>query len=203
MKLLLIDNYDSFTYNVVHVLRDLGVEDVDVRRNTQVSAKDIPWYGAVIASPGPGLPCDAGQLMPCIEACLQRELPYLGICLGHQALGEVCGYNLRRIDQVYHGVQDRCTVHRDHALLTGLGEGFDIGRYHSWVVDGLVARGGAVDGEEQLDCLATSADGVCQAMAHRSKPSFGVQFHPESIMAVEAGPSILRNFLTIAMQRQA
>ena len=193
MPILLIDNFDSFTYNIVHLLRSLGVPlgDIEVVRNTRLQLGQLPTYRAVVSSPGPGLPETSGALLAAVETCLREDVPYFGICLGLQALGMVCGGRLRRLSQVQHGVQHSC--HRDahHPLLAGLPDDFDVGRYHSWVVDEAAVP-------PALQVLASTEGGVVQAAAHRSARAYGVQFHPESIMSPEAGPAILRNFLELA-----
>ena len=191
--LLLIDNFDSFTYNIVHLLRSLGVppEDIEVVRNTRLRLEELPRYRAVISSPGPGLPETSGLLLPTVEMCLRKNIPYFGICLGLQALGMAAGGKLRRLDEVQHGVQHECDVVERDRLLAGLPDRFDVGRYHSWVIDEDTAPA-------DLRVLASTEGGVIQAVAHRMAPAYGVQFHPESIMSPESGPAILRNFLQIA-----
>jgi len=109
MKILLIDNYDSFTFNIVHLLREVGVADISVKRNTEINMVDLEAYHAVIASPGPGLPAESGSLMKVVRYCLDNDKPYLGICLGHQALGEAVGARLEQLQAVKHGVQEPCT----------------------------------------------------------------------------------------------
>jgi anthranilate synthase component 2 len=193
MKILLIDNYDSFTFNVVHLLRDVGASDISVKRNTELDIADLAQYDAVLASPGPGLPRESGSLMEAVEFCLEHKLPYLGICLGHQALGEATGAKLQQLTSVKHGVQEACTQMNPSALLSGVPKTFDIGRYHSWVVK-----------KEELPSmflsLAESEDGVIQAAQVKDKPAFGLQFHPESIMSEAVGKTILRNFLNLVKQ---
>lgn len=192
-EILLIDNFDSFTYNIVHLLRSLGVDlvHIDVVRNTRVEVARLADYRAVISSPGPGLPETSGHLLAAVEACVDDRRPYLGICLGLQALGMTLGGSLRRLRQVQHGVQHVCSKRCDDPLLRGLGDAFDVGRYHSWVVDEAAAPGDMV-------VLAESEGGVIQAARHRTAPAWGVQFHPESIMSPEAGPIIMQNFLDLA-----
>ena len=198
MRLLLIDNFDSFTYNIVHLLRSLGVglEDIDVVRNTRLQLDQLPTYDAVLSSPGPGLPETSGALLGAVRLCLRQNLPYFGVCLGLQALGMATGGKLRRLDRVQHGVQHECRVVERGKLLSGLPDRFDVGRYHSWVID-------EDDAPSDLRVLASTEDGVIQAVEHRSAPAFGVQFHPESIMSPESGPAILRNFLDLARAASA
>ena len=131
MKILLIDNYDSFTFNVVHLLREVGVSNITVMRNTELNIDGLAQYDAVLASPGPGLPMESGRLLDAVHFCLEHKLPYLGICLGHQALGEATGAKLRQLRKVKHGVQETCKVVSPSKLLHGIPENFDIGRYHS------------------------------------------------------------------------
>ena len=200
MRILLIDNYDSFTYNVVHALRQLGQRDVEVRRNTALNVHDLKSFGAVIASPGPGLPADSGDLLPAVAACLRGGVPYLGICLGHQALGEAVGAKLARLPTVRHGVQHRCTVSKADEIFGALdvkpGDAFDVGRYHSWVV-------AEEDLPEQFVPLARSEDGVVQLARVADRCAYGLQFHPESIMTAGAGPKLLGQFLHLAKRHHA
>ncbi len=191
LPILLVDNYDSFTYNVVHLLREVGAARVEVLRNTAVDPARIADYAAVIASPGPGLPKDSGRLLDTVRACIDNGTPYLGICLGHQALGEALGGKLHNLGQVKHGVQETITATQEHALLRGLPSRFDVGRYHSWAVvaDGLPGA---------LQPIAHAEDGCIMAMAVVDQPIYGVQFHPESIMSPRAGHRILANFLSLA-----
>ena len=196
MNVLLVDNYDSFTYNVVHLLRDCGVAACTVRRNADLPAPGaLGEFDAVIASPGPGLPADSGQLLAAVGGCLRLGVPYLGICLGHQALAVALGGALRQLAAVQHGVQDDCTPDVPHPLLADLdldaAGAFPVGRYHSWVVDEAVLPSRFVP-------LAKTADGVIQVARVADAPAYGLQFHPESIMTAEAGPRLLRNFLALA-----
>ena len=192
-RILLIDNFDSFTYNIVHLLRSLGVEPgrIDVVRNTRLELDGLGAYQAVISSPGPGLPETSGALLPALKRCLDARIPYLGICLGLQALGMACGGSLRRLAQVRHGVQHACQLRADDPLFEGLPDEFDVGRYHSWVIDEATLPA-------TLRVTAATDDGVIQAASYVEGPAWGVQFHPESIMSPEAGPRIMANFLSIA-----
>ena len=194
MRILLIDNYDSFTFNIVHLLRDCGVsaEDIDVRRNDDITVAELEGYSAVLSSPGPGLPEDSGALLPCVRFCVERKSPYFGICLGHQALGIALGGTLTRLKSVQHGVQHLCAREVENPLLDGLPDSFLVGRYHSWIVDR-----GSLSGEAQVLALSP-VDGAVQILAARDAPAYGVQFHPESIMSEVAGPQLMRNFLRLA-----
>ena len=183
MKLLILDNYDSFTYNIAHAVRELGVEP-DVRRNDKISLDEIGEYDKIIISPGPGIPSEAG-ILPQMLQRYATEKPILGICLGHQAIGERFGARLRNLDKVYHGVATpaRITV-RDY-LFEGLPDEIEVGRYHSWVVDSL---------PDELEATAVSPDGEIMAMRHRRLDLRGVQFHPESILT-PSGLKIIENWL--------
>lgn len=185
MKLLIIDNYDSFTYNVVHAVRQLGVNPT-VKRNDELTLDEVADYDKIIISPGPGIPSEAG-LVPQVLHRYATEKPILGICLGHQAIGEHFGARLRNLSQVYHGIKSTVTVTASDYLFEGLGEAFDVGRYHSWVVDteGLPAS---------LEVTAMSPDGEIMALRHRSLDVRGVQFHPESILTPD-GLRIISNWI--------
>lgn len=185
MKILIIDNYDSFTYNIVDALRTLGTVP-DVVRNDRLDLDAIEDYDKIIISPGPGIPSEAGQLPQFLERYATRK-PILGICLGHQALGEYFGGQLRNLSEVYHGVSSPVDIVADDYMFEGIDSGTQVGRYHSWVVDseGL---------PESLEVIATSADGAIMAMRHRDYDVRGLQFHPESIMTPQ-GARMLDNWL--------
>lgn len=186
MKLLILDNYDSFTYNIVHAVRTLGIEP-DVYRNDRISLEDVDRYDKIIISPGPGIPSEAG-ILPDLLKRYSAVKPILGICLGHQAIGECFGASLRNLSDVYHGIQSEITVtQHDHYIFDGLPNTIPVGRYHSWVVD----RTGLPD---CLEITAVSPDGEIMAMRHRNLDVHGVQFHPESILTPQ-GLKIIENWL--------
>lgn len=185
MNLLILDNYDSFTYNIVDALRRLGHQP-DVVRNDKIDLDEVGRYDKIILSPGPGIPSEAGLLLPLIERYAAVK-PILGICLGHQALAESFGARLVNLPKVYHGLKIPATVIRPDYLFESMPETFDTGRYHSW----------AVDAGSLPDCLevtATDPDGVIMALRHKSLDIRGVQFHPESIMT-PLGLTILKNWI--------
>lgn len=185
MKLLIIDNYDSFTYNIVHAVRELGIEPI-VARNDAIGMAEVGRYDKIIISPGPGIPSEAGIVDEVIRR-FAAEKPILGVCLGHQAIGECFGARLRNLAQVYHGIQSAVTVMKPDYLFAGLPETFKVGRYHSWVVDG--------DGlPDCLEVTAVSPDDEIMAMRHRDFDIRGVQFHPESILTPD-GLRIIDNWL--------
>ena len=132
MKIVIIDNYDSFTYNLAHLVKELGTE-VTVLRNDQFQLDDLEAYHKIILSPGPGIPCEAGLLMDVIRHYANRK-PILGVCLGHQAIGEVFGARLENLSDVFHGVATPCRIVSDDPIFSGLPTNITVGRYHSWVV---------------------------------------------------------------------
>lgn len=185
MKLLIFDNYDSFTYNIVHAVRQLGVEPTTVR-NDKIELPEVAEFDKIIISPGPGIPEEAG-ILPQLLAQYADKKPILGICLGHQAIGERFGARLINLPEVYHGVQTPAGVTAPDYILDGMGERFAVGRYHSW----------AVDPEGLPDCLevtSLSDDGCIMSMRHRTLDVHGVQFHPESLLT-PGGEKIISNFL--------
>lgn len=185
MKIVIIDNYDSFTYNLSHLLKELGA-DVTVVRNDKFELKDLEQYDKIVLSPGPGIPSEAGLLLEVIRTYAGRK-PILGVCLGHQAIGEVFGASLENLKEVYHGVQTEGTQMGNDYIFDGLPERVMMGRYHSWVV--------AKDSvPECLEETAMSDDGEIMAMRHRQYDIHGIQFHPESVLTPE-GKTIVGNFL--------
>lgn len=186
---ILIDNYDSFTYNLFHYFVELGAE-VEVWRNDQISPADVIGKSptGVILSPGPCTPTEAGICLDLI-AVAPESLPILGVCLGHQAIGQHFGGTVTRAPYVMHGKTSPID-HNNNGVFSGLPEKFLATRYHSLIVE--------QDGfPDDLEITAQTADGLIMGLQHKSRPLHGVQFHPESI-ASEAGHDLLRNFLTIA-----
>jgi anthranilate synthase/aminodeoxychorismate synthase-like glutamine amidotransferase len=188
-RILMIDNYDSFTYNLVQYLRELG-PDVEVVRNDAITAEEAGTRGhlAIVISPGPGRPADAG-ITPEVVKTWSGRLPILGVCLGHQAIGEAFGGRIVRARRLMHGKTSPIR-HGGHPLFAGIDSPFEATRYHSLVVDP-----GSVPAA--LDVIATSDDDEIMAFAHRAHPTYGVQFHPESILTL-AGKPLLANFLRLA-----
>lgn len=186
MKCLLFDNYDSFTYNLRHMLLELGLE-VDVRRNDRLTLDQVEAYDRIVLSPGPGIPSEAGLLLPLIRRYAATK-PMLGICLGEQAIAEAFGATLRNLDEVYHGVCSDIRVVAGDPLFEGLGTGFRAGRYHSWVVssEGLPAC---------LEVTATDRQGLIMGLRHREYNLRGIQFHPESVLTPQ-GRTLLENWIT-------
>ena len=185
MRTVIIDNYDSFTFNLAHLLKELGAE-VDVIRNDQFELPMLKRYDKIVLSPGPGIPSEAGLLLDVIRTYAGQK-PMLGVCLGHQAIGEVFGAKLENLSEVYHGVATDCEHFSNDPIFEGIPSHFEVGRYHSWVVskDGLPSC---------LEVTATSPDGNIMALRHKDYPIHGIQFHPESVLT-PLGKQIVRNWL--------
>jgi anthranilate synthase component 2 len=185
MKIALIDNYDSFTYNLSHLLKQLGAE-VTVLRNDRFQLDALESYDKLMLSPGPGIPSEAGLLMQVIRTYAGRK-PILGICLGEQAIGEAFGGQLINLAEVFHGVQTSCRITAEDYLFRGLPSEIAVGRYHSWVVD-------AQSLPSSLEVLALSDEGQVMALRHRTLDIRGIQFHPESVLTPD-GARIIENWL--------
>ena len=183
-KIFVIDNYDSFTYNLVHYLEELGTR-VTVKRNDQFELSEIEDYEYLLLSPGPGIPDEAGLLKAAIERYATSK-KILGVCLGQQAIGEVFGAKLNNLNSVFHGVATPINITEKDLLFDGLPDSFEVGRYHSWVVETPLPE----------DLVATSFDNNKQLMSlrHRSYSVRAVQFHPESILTMY-GKKMLENWI--------
>ena len=187
MKILVLDNYDSFTYNLVQYVQELIGHKVDVFRNDAISLDEVEVYDKIILSPGPGLPKDAG-IMPELIKRYAPTKDILGVCLGHQAIGEAFGGTLHNIEKVYHGVATPIEVVDGNAVMfRGLPKEIEVGRYHSWIVE-------RPNLPEDLQITAVDEHGAIMAMRHRTYNVRGVQFHPESVLT-PMGKAMLRNFL--------
>lgn len=187
MKILIFDNYDSFTYNLVHLVKSLGFEDVDVYRNNKITLADVAKYDKIILSPGPGIPSEAGLLLPLIKEYASKK-PILGVCLGHQAIGEAFGAELTNLEDVYHGVATDIEVVKSHYIFEGLDKYIEVGRYHSWIVSN-------ENLPEDVEVTAVDSNGQIMALRHKRYDIHGVQFHPESVLTPK-GAEIIKNFLT-------
>ena len=185
-KILIFDNYDSFTYNLLHTVQSLGHTDVDVIRNDRMTLEEVERYDKIILSPGPGLPEEAGLLLPLIERYAATKC-ILGVCLGHQAIGQLFGAKLENIPYVFHGVQTPAQIIAEDYLFAGLPEEMEVGRYHSWIVS-------RDNFPSELQITALDKEGTIMALRHRTLDLHGVQFHPESILTPQ-GTAIIRNFL--------
>ena len=187
MKIVIIDNYDSFTYNLSHLVKELGA-DVTVFRIDKFLLNEIEQYDKIILSPGPGIPSEAGLLLDVIRTYRGRK-PMLGVCLGHQAIGEVFGARLTNLSTVYHGVATEGTQYGNDPIFRGMPKRIIMGRYHSWVVD-------STSLPECLEVTAMSDDGYIMALRHRHYDIHGIQFHPESVLTPE-GRQIVKNWLEL------
>ncbi len=187
MRVLMIDNYDSFTYNLVQYLGELGAE-VDVFRNDAASCDELLARspGGVVISPGPGEPGDAGVSVSMVHACAERGIPLLGVCLGHQAIGLAFGGRIVRARSIMHGKVSPIS-HDERGIFAGIPSPFEATRYHSLVIE-------EASCPAELEISARTPDGEIMAVRHRDKPIEGVQFHPESILTREGKP-LLRRFL--------
>ncbi|GJM32911.1 MAG: aminodeoxychorismate/anthranilate synthase component II [Saprospiraceae bacterium] len=195
MKALVLDNYDSFTFNLVQYIQEILNQKVDVFRNDAISLEAVAAYDAIILSPGPGLPAQAG-IMPELIKKYAESKAILGVCLGHQAIGEAFGGSLENLTKVYHGLETPVEItDQEEPMFKGLPQVFQAGRYHSWVVR-----------KENLPaCFKVTAiaeQGVVMAMKHKDYNIRGVQFHPESIMT-EHGHKMLENFFTYCVSEVA
>ncbi|MFD0991462.1 anthranilate synthase component II [Mariniflexile jejuense] len=184
-KVLVIDNYDSFTYNLVHYLEDLNC-DVTVVRNDKLTLDDVEPFDKIVLSPGPGIPDEAGLLKPIIERFAPTK-SILGVCLGQQAIGEVFGGSLINLDDVYHGVATKVNITvDDESLFNGMDKEIEVGRYHSWVVSPNLP--------ESLEATSVDANGQIMSLRHKIYDVKGVQYHPESVLTPN-GKQILKNWI--------
>ena len=187
MKILIFDNYDSFTYNLVHLVEKIIHIKVDVFRNDEIKLEDVNKYDKIILSPGPGIPEEAGLLLPLIKEYAPTK-SILGVCLGHQAIGQAFGGALINLDTVFHGVATNCQLLTlNSQLFKGLPNEIIVGRYHSWVVSD-------IDFPDELEITARDENNFIMAMQHKKYDVQGVQFHPESVLTPD-GEKIIRNWL--------
>ena len=187
-RVLVIDNYDSFTYNLVHAVEKILGHEIEVWRNDHIDYGRIEEFDFIILSPGPGIPDEAGDLKEVIRR-YSASKKMLGVCLGHQAIGEVFGANLRNLDKVYHGVQTNMYQVGNGILFEGVNKDFPGGRYHSWVIQKDTLNG-------DFEITAIDDQGEIMGISHKEYNVHGVQFHPESILTPD-GSRILENFLRI------
>jgi len=187
MKILVFDNYDSFTYNLVHLVEKILHQKVDIYRNDQIPLEKVKEYDKIILSPGPGIPEEAGLLLPLIKEYAPTK-SILGVCLGHQAIGQAFGGTLVNLTSVYHGVATKIKVDKNEGLFATLPVEFVVGRYHSWVVS---EEGFPAD----LEVTARDENGMIMGLQHKTYDVRGVQFHPESVLTPD-GEVIMRNWLS-------
>ncbi|KAA6312446.1 Anthranilate synthase component 2 [termite gut metagenome] len=185
-RIFILDNYDSFTYNLYHLINELGNVEAVVRRNDKIKLDEVEAFDKIILSPGPGIPEEAGVLLPLIRRYAHTK-SILGVCLGHQAIGEAFGGKLENLKEVFHGIQTPVNIIGKDILFKGLGEQLLAGRYHSWIV----GRNGFPD---CLEITAESEEGYVMALRHKMYDVHGIQFHPESILTPQ-GRIIIDNFI--------
>ena len=185
MKVLVIDNYDSFTYNLVHYLEDLNC-DVTVKRNDKLTLEDVEAFQKIVLSPGPGIPDEAGLLKAIIKTYAPTK-SILGVCLGQQAIAEVFGGSIMNLDEVYHGVSTKIEITvDDEQLFKNMDKFIEVGRYHSWVVNANLP--------EELEATSVDSNGQVMSLRHKFYDVKGVQYHPESVLTPN-GKQILENWV--------
>ena len=192
-RLLVLDNYDSFTYNLVHLVEQILNEKVDVYRNDEISLEEVGNYEKILLSPGPGIPVEAGILLPLIKQYASTKSIF-GVCLGHQAIGEAFGGKLINLSSVYHGVATDIFLNEvnigsafDNDWFKGMDQILNVGRYHSWVVD-------QVGFPSSLEITSSDESGMIMSLRHKEYDVQGVQFHPESVLT-PMGEKMIRNWL--------
>lgn len=195
-KILVVDNYDSFVFNLVQYLAQLGAE-CTVLRNDEVTVSDALNYDGVLVSPGPGIPEAAGVSIELVKFCAENKIPLLGVCLGHQAIGVAFGGVVSRAPELLHGKTSQ-VHHNDKGVLHGLREGFTATRYHSLAIE----RDSISSQNSQLEVTGWTESGVVMAVCHKTLPIHGVQFHPESVLT-EGGHHLLANWLTMCGDKSA
>jgi anthranilate synthase component II len=191
-KILVFDNYDSFTYNLVHLVEKITHSKVDVYRNDQIPLEKVAEYDKIILSPGPGIPSEAGMLLDLIKEYASSK-SILGVCLGHQAIGEAFGGKLNNLTSVYHGIATPIKIvkrheHDSHNIFSGLPDEMEVGRYHSWIISD-------EDFPAELEVTAIDRNGYIMALRHRVYDVQAVQFHPESVLT-PMGEDMLKNWLS-------
>ena len=185
-KILVFDNYDSFTYNLVQIIEQIVDEKVDVYRNDKIPLEDIEKYDKIILSPGPGIPKEAGILLDVIKKYAPTKSIF-GVCLGQQAIAEAFGGSLINLSEIYHGVATEATQTKEHKIFNHLPETLEVGRYHSWAVN-------PDDFPDELEITSVDKNGMIMSLKHKSYDVHAVQYHPESILTPD-GKKILENFL--------
>ncbi|MDP2388674.1 MAG: aminodeoxychorismate/anthranilate synthase component II [Bacteroidota bacterium] len=188
MKLLILDNYDSFTYNLVHLVEKCSDIELEVHRNDKISIRNVNAFDKILLSPGPGLPKEAGILKELIVAYSSTK-SILGVCLGQQAIAEVFGAKLKNLERVYHGIATPIKLTNPDSLFTNCPASFEVGRYHSWVVDPNTVP-------NELEVTAIDDEQNIMALRHKTYNIKAVQFHPESILS-EYGETIIRNWISL------
>lgn len=191
-KILLIDNYDSFTYNLVQLFYEVLGYEITVKKNDKVSLSEIEAFEYIVISPGPGIPNEAGITKEVIKTFAKTK-PILGVCLGLQAIGEVFGAKLKNLPKVYHGIQTQVNLvgNTNSILFQGMESDFEVGRYHSWAIDAQTVP-------DELLITSYDLDGEIMSIQHRDHAVYGVQYHPESILTPK-GSKIIENFINLSL----
>lgn len=185
MKILVVDNYDSFVYNLVRYIKELSDAEVDVVKNDQINLDEVANYDKILLSPGPGVPDEAGLMKELIEKYASTK-SILGVCLGHQAIAEIFDCKLENMESPLHGIQSPINKITSDYLFEGTPDHFQIGHYHSWVVD--------PDVSDQIEVTSLDQDGQVMSIRHKKHDVRGVQFHPESVLT-ESGRQIIKNWV--------
>ncbi|MGL5894598.1 MAG: anthranilate synthase component II [Bacteroidales bacterium] len=188
MNILLLNNYDSFVYNLRHLLMEIENLEVDVVLNDQITIEQVDIYDAIVLSPGPGIPSEAGVMIDIIKKYAGKK-PIFGVCLGHQAIAEAFGGKIKNLNKPYHGVSSIVDIIDNNDIYNNMGKTIEIGRYHSWVVS-------EQELPNTLKITSRSHDGEIMSISHHSYNVHGVQFHPESILTPQ-GVTILRNWINL------
>lgn len=186
MKILVLDNYDSFTYNLVQMIEQIVNEKIDVFRNDKISLEEVDKYDKIILSPGPGIPEEAGILLDLIKKYAPTKSIF-GVCLGQQAIAEAFGGTLINLSEIYHGVATESTQIKEHKIFKNLPETLEVGRYHSWAVN-------PENFPDELEITSVDKNGMIMSLKHKIYDIHAVQYHPESILTPK-GKQILENFL--------
>lgn len=186
MNIVIIDNYDSFTYNLVHLIEQITESKVDVFRNDEISLEEVGKYDKIILSPGPGIPSEAGILLDVIKTYAPTK-SILGVCLGQQAIAEAFGGSLINLSEVFHGIATEAIQVKEHKIFNGLPQTLEVGRYHSWAVN-------TEDFPEELEITSVDKNGIIMSLKHKIYDLHAVQYHPESILTPK-GKQILENFI--------
>lgn len=195
MKVLLLDNFDSFTFNLFHLLEAVGWNEIDVIRNNTPGMISLENYELIVLSPGPGLPVEAGCMMQVIDYAVKHAIPLLGICLGHQAIAEYFGMKLKNLPEVYHGRQHSAKILAEGDFFSRLPKTLQVGRYHSWTIDLLTFN------HAQFHLLMIDNHGEILAMQHKHLPISSLQFHPESVLTPD-GRKMMENYYARLAIRQ-
>lgn len=184
-RIVIIDNYDSFTYNLSHLVKELGAE-VTVYRNDKFQMQQLEDFDKIILSPGPGIPSESGLLLDVIRNYAGKK-PILGVCLGHQAIGEVFGAKLKNLDSVFHGVATPASIVQNDYIFEGLPQKIEVGRYHSWIVSKETLP-------DSIEITSVSDEGYIMSLRHKKYDIRGIQYHPESVLTPQ-GKQIINNWL--------